>query len=75
MKCIRTFQRTEVAREHRQTLTEQGIESKLFVDPMEGMYPSHSHYTDVALVVAEKDVARAEAALASGGKAALRRAS
>jgi len=75
MKCIRTFQRTEVAREHRQKLTEQGIESKLYVDPMEGMYPSHSHYTDVALVVAEKDVARAEAAL--GGKAAalMRRAS
>jgi hypothetical protein len=51
MKCVETFKTGEAAQEKRRLLMENGIDAKVFVDPLECRYPALSGYQDVALMV------------------------
>ncbi len=62
MKCVDTFPTNEKAQEIRGFLKSKGIDAKVTVDPVEGLYPEHSdyHHGRVAVMVADKDLASAE---------------
>ena len=57
MKCVDTYKTNEKAQEMRNYLKSKGIEAKVTVDPVEGLYPEHSDYHQggVAVIVADKD--------------------
>lgn len=61
MKCVDTFATSGKAQEVRGFLKSKGIDARVTVDPMDGIYPAHSeyHHGAVAVVVAEKDWAKA----------------
>lgn len=52
MTHVGIYKTRENAREKQKLLADQGIASKLLVDPMESMYPALSEFEGVAIVVA-----------------------
>jgi hypothetical protein len=49
------FKKSEQAVKRKEELAKEGIESKMFVDPMAGIFPAHSELEEICLVVVEKD--------------------
>ena len=48
------FKQTDQAIERQKELAEEGITSKILVDPMQGIFPSHSELENVVLMVDEE---------------------
>jgi hypothetical protein len=63
MKCVETYKTREAATEKRRLLEAAGIEAHVVVDPLEARFPALSHFQDVALMVPEASMARAETIL------------
>lgn len=59
MRCVETFKTRELAGEIQALLEQAGIESRLSVDPMEGIAPALAHFFGVALLVNDADEATA----------------
>lgn len=64
MKYLMTFHHQDEAERRRVELQQNGISSKIMVDPLDSIYPALSGYPDITLVVEESDAESAHAILA-----------
>jgi hypothetical protein len=65
MKCVDSYKTDLIAGEKRRILAENGIESRIVVDPLESRYPALSTFSDVALMVSDEDLTVARGILAA----------
>ncbi len=49
------FTQEKLAKERQKELEAQGIKSHILVDPMEGIYPSHTEFDGVELIIDDDD--------------------
>ena len=67
MKCVEVFPHREPAAERARLLKEQGLTAKVFVDPMESLYPALATFHGVALMVPDDEESEALRILGRGG--------
>lgn len=70
MKCINFFKTGEEAKIRQQFLKENGISTRVMVDPLDSRYPALSDFGDVGLYVEEESHDQACALLMTNYKAA-----
>lgn len=69
MKCLELFHTEESACQCRDRLQAQGIETHIVVDPLACRYPALSEIQEVAVLVPDEQLARAQATLKQSTKA------